>query len=149
MAEDAQKKNPLESQIERGRFRRPCDRKMESRATLGVRGESLAAHFLREKRGFALVARNWRNPDDKREEIDLVASDRGVTVFVEVKSRAANAAVPGYYAVDWRKRKALRRAANAYLRQHPAHTYRLDVVEIEFGPRDPIIRHFENIGLFG
>ena len=37
--------------------------------------------------------------------------DRDVLVFVEVKARRAGALVPGYYAVDRRKRKVLRRAA--------------------------------------
>ena len=50
----------------------------------GAEGERLAAAFLRGRLGFAVVARNWRNPRDQREEIDLVCRDGDVLVFVEV-----------------------------------------------------------------
>jgi putative endonuclease len=119
-------------------------------ALAGRNGEAKAARFLRRKSGFKLVARNWRNPRDRREEIDLIARDGAVLVFVEVKARAAGARVPGYYAVDWRKRRALRRACRAYLallRPKP-RTFRLDIVEVELAPGEPVIRHFRNIPLF-
>lgn len=123
-------------------------------AESGARGERLAEAFLR-KRGFRVVARNWRDPRDRRDEIDLVCDDGGALVFVEVKTRAAGALVPGYYAVDARKKKALRRAAAAYLRslRPPPTTFRLDVVEVVMPPgaragEAPEIRHFENVGLF-
>ena len=81
------------------------------------------------------MAANWRNPRDRREELDLVMLDRGILVFVEVKARAAGALVPGYYAVDRRKRRVLRRAVQAYvaaLRDKP-HAVRFDVVEVKDG----------------
>ena len=120
----------------------------------GGRGERLAEDFLRD-RGFRVLERNWRNPGDRRGEIDLICSDAGILVFVEVKTRAARALVPGYFAVGRRKRLALRRAAEAYLRGLPAppRTFRLDVVEVSIpggqppGPA-PEILHFENIPLF-
>ncbi len=100
-----------------------------------------------------VVARNWRNPRDRREEIDLVMRDAGVLVFVEVKARAASALVPGYHAIDRRKRKVLARAIRAYLwrlREEPA-TYRFDVVELEFPDEvsgdEVIVRHYENVPL--
>lgn len=54
----------------------------------GARGEAAAADFLRQRLGYAIVGRNWRNLRDRREEIDLVARDGEVLVFVEVKTRA-------------------------------------------------------------
>jgi len=121
-------------------------------APAGARGEALAAAWLRRQRGFTLVARNWRNPRDRRDEIDLVARDGDVLVFVEVKTRAAGALVPGYFAVDARKKRVLRRTIDAYLRQlpEPPRTFRCDVVEVAL-PADgsaPEILHFENIALF-
>jgi len=53
----------------------------------GAAGEAAAADFLRRRHGFAIVARNWRSPRDRRHEIDLVARDGDVLVFVEVKAR--------------------------------------------------------------
>lgn len=119
----------------------------------GTRGEHLAAAWLRRERDFAIVARNWRNPRDRRDEIDLVCRDRDVLVFVEVKARSAAALVPGYHAIDQRKKRVVKRAAEAYLsrlREKP-RTFRFDVVEISFAAdasTEPQVLHFENIPLF-
>lgn len=116
----------------------------------GAAGENAAADFL-VRRGFRILARNWRNPADEREEIDLVCQEGDVVVFVEVKARAANAMVLGYFAVNKRKKDILRRAALAYLRGlrvKPA-TVRLDVVEVAETPGQPSkLLHFENVPLF-
>ncbi|MBS0633371.1 MAG: YraN family protein [Verrucomicrobia bacterium] len=121
-------------------------------ADAGQRGEHAAADFLRTQRSFTIVARNWRNPRDRRDELDLVCRDGEVLVFVEVKARKAGALVPGYYAVDKRKKRVLHRAAKAYLSRlaSPPPTFRLDVVEVSL-PVDggaPEILHFENVPLF-
>ena len=120
----------------------------------GGRGEQLAADWLRRERSFVVVARNWRSPRDRRDEIDLVCRDGDALVFVEVKTRAPGALVPGYYAVDERKKRVLLRTAKAYLarlREKPP-TFRLDVVEVALpgGPAgaEPAILHFENVPLF-
>ena len=123
-------------------------------AEAGARGEQLAGEWLRRERGFVLVTQNWRSPRDRREEIDLVCRDRDVLVFVEVKARAADALVPGYYAVNVRKRRVLRRAIKSYLRQLAPRppSFRFDVVEVTLpaaGADDaPEILHFENVPLF-
>ena len=116
----------------------------------GAFGERVAGDFLADN-GFKIIARNWRSPLDRRDEIDLVCRDGEVLVFVEVKARSANALVPGYYTVDARKKKVLRRAAAAYLRQlhPPPDTFRLDVVEVTTrGDAKAEIRHFANVPLF-
>jgi len=118
-------------------------------AARGAAGERLAAGHLR-RRGLALVARNWHNPHDDREEIDLVCRDGNVLVFVEVKTRPDTARVRGFLAVDRRKKRVLRRAIHAYLAQlrHPPSAYRLDVVEVVTGDRQPPqVLHFENVPL--
>ncbi|MDR1282378.1 MAG: YraN family protein [Opitutaceae bacterium] len=117
----------------------------------GDAGERAAAGHLRRK-GYALVVRNWRNPRDRREEIDLVCDDGGVLVFVEVKARAASALVPGYHTVDRKKKAILRRACRAYLkrlRPEPAH-YRFDIVDVVTGATGEIeaVHHYENVPLF-
>ena len=122
----------------------------------GAAGELLAAEYLRRKRGFSVVVRNWRSARDRRAELDLVCRDGEVLVFVEVKTRTAGARVPGYYAVNARKKRALRRACETYLAQLAVRprTYRLDVVEVALpAPAAPAgavpeVRHFENIALF-
>jgi putative endonuclease len=119
----------------------------------GAAGERAAAEFLQRERGFVVVARNWRSPRDRRDELDLVGREGEVLVFVEVKTRAAHALVPGYDAIDARKKKALRRACATYLRALGAaqpRTFRFDVVEVatHAGGGPPEVRHFENVPLF-
>lgn len=122
-------------------------------AGAGARGEQLAAEWLRRERGFRVVERNWRSPRDRRDEIDLVCRDAEVLVFIEVKARTAGALVPGFHAVDERKRRVLRRAIKVYLaglRERPP-TFRFDVVEVSFGAEpagESAVLHFENVALF-
>ncbi len=121
----------------------------------GARGEQLAVEWLRRERGFTIIARNWRNPRDRRDEIDVVGRDAEALVFVEVKARAGGALVPGYHAIDERKKRVLRRAIEAYLahlREKP-RTFRFDVVEVSFPAAGaeaarPEVLHFENVPLF-
>lgn len=122
-------------------------------ANRGAAGERLAERYLRRERGFVRIARNWRNPLDRREEIDLVMRDGEVLVFVEVKTRSLDAKVPGFHAVDADKRRILRRGIAAYLRgmKTPPRTHRLDVVEVGW-PREgskagPKLRHIERVAL--
>ncbi len=53
------------------------------RIRLGKSGEDLACHELR-RRGYAIVARRYRT---RVGEIDIVARDGAILVFVEVKTR--------------------------------------------------------------
>jgi putative endonuclease len=101
-----------------------------------------------------LVTRNWRNPLDRREEIDLVFRDGPVLVFIEVKGRSASARVPGLFAVGPAKRSVLRRAVRAYLAglRGPSRPFRFDVVEVDVEPNAPAegwqVRHFPGVPLF-
>lgn len=120
-------------------------------AEAGARGEAAAAEFLQKRHGFTIVARNWRSPRDRRDEIDLIARDGEVLVFVEVKARSVNALVPGYHAVDRRKKRVLQRAVHAYLSglSAPPRTFRFDVVEVGLSDRlPPQCMHFANVPLF-
>lgn len=120
-----------------------------SKPGAGERGEKIAADWLRRTRGFTIVAHNWRSPRDRRDELDLVCHDGEVLVFVEVKARAPEALVPGYHAVDARKKRVLQRAARAYLAGlgEKPRTFRLDVVEVVL-TAEPEVLHFENVALF-
>ena len=119
----------------------------------GHRGEQLAAEWLRREGRYTIVVRNWRSPKDRRDEIDLVCRDGEALVFVEVKARAAGALVPGYHAIDRRKKRVLRRAIRSYLAllKEKPRTFRFDVVEVTFSGAEattPEILHFENVELF-
>lgn len=115
----------------------------------GLWGEKVAAKYLKKK-GFNIIGTRVRQYQD---EIDIVAmcpSDDGNAkrlVFVEVKTRASDLFGGGMAAVDYRKRRALCRAAIHYLRKKPKVAFRFDVVEV-IGKMDsdepPTIRHHEN-----
>jgi putative endonuclease len=120
----------------------------------GGQGEMLAQQHLREVAGLTILACNWRSPRDRRDELDLVALDGAVLVFVEVKTRTKGARVPGYYAVNARKKRVVLRAAKAYLRGLPQkpRTVRFDIVEVALSRYEstgtPEVRHFANVPLF-
>ncbi len=113
---------PLSRFADRLRFRRHAD--------VGRRGEDLAHRYLRRK-GFIVVARNWRPPQGGG-EIDLIAWENDRAVFIEVKSRLSAANSAPERDVDPEKIQALRRAARDYLRRSGTdpEKARFDVIAI-------------------
>ncbi len=76
--------------------------------------EDAAADFLR-RQGYKIAQRNFAT---SLGEIDIVAVDDGMVVFVEVKSRAREDYGPPEAAVDRRKQAKLRRMAQIFLDRH-------------------------------
>ncbi len=112
----------------------------------GVRGETYAYWYLR-RHGYVLVAKNYTSSGLKG-EIDIVGYDGSVLAFVEVKTRTAQAqpqtqtgvtrqmlaAQPRpEEAVNWEKRRNLKRMANQFLRARHVDpgSCRFDVLAIE------------------
>lgn len=104
----------------------------------GKESEAAAARFLIE-RGYRIVAQNWRH---KHLEVDIVAYDAHILVFVEVKMRASAAFGMPYEAVTTAKQEKLCRAANRYIiDQQYDGEIRFDVVSIlQFERSAPQIR---------
>ncbi|MGD0052745.1 MAG: YraN family protein [Vulcanimicrobiaceae bacterium] len=101
-----------------------------NRAQLGRTGESAAVALL-EAQGYRILGRNVRLPAG---EIDVIAREGDVVVFVEVKARASAAFGSAAGAVDARKRARLRAAAGDWLQiAAPRAQARFDVVTIERG----------------
>ena len=101
----------------------------DPRRTIGNEGEGQAEAYLRQ-RGFRILGRNVRSPLG---ELDLVADDQGVLVFVEVKRRRTGAFGGAIEAIDARKRAKLIHLAAQYLAQHRIRNRacRFDVVLIQ------------------
>lgn len=124
------------------------------RLSTGEKGERAAARYLSREQQFQILARNWRNPWNRREEIDLVCRDGEILVFVEVKTRTGDEVLEGYHAVNAAKRRILRSAGQAYLKRYApadrALSYRLDVVVVCMMPTGKVgeIAHFRNLPLF-
>jgi putative endonuclease len=81
----------------------------------GRRGEDLAHRHLR-RNGFVVVARNWRPPQGGG-EIDIIAWEHDVLVFVEVKARSSGEGSSPERDIDADKIHALQRAARDYIRR--------------------------------
>lgn len=104
----------------------------------GRRGEALAEQALRAH-GYEIIERNWRCPVG---EIDLVARDGEVIVFVEVKLRGSDAFGTPEEAVTEAKQTRLLQAGAAYLAEHGLDDVpcRIDVVAIELAPSGKVQR---------
>ncbi|GAA2187288.1 YraN family protein [Leucobacter alluvii] len=96
--------------------------------TLGARGEAIAGEYL-EGLGCRIVDRNWRN---RHGELDLVVTDHGVVVAVEVKTRSGDGYGTPLEAITARKAARLRRLLLDWVRVHqqPASGLRIDAVGI-------------------
>lgn len=115
------------------------------RQSLGKRGKSIAAEFLKNK-GYTILETNWRSPYG---EIDLVANQDGVLTFVEVKTRASKSLGPPEVSITPRKLEHMRNTAEYYMQEHPdfIHEWRVDAIAIQLraGGLPPLIVHFENV----
>jgi putative endonuclease len=87
---------------------------VDARPLTGRTGESVAeSRYVR--RGFRVVARNWRCGIG---ELDLVLARGELLVICEVKTRRGGRFGAGFDAVDARKQRKLRTLGEAFLQQH-------------------------------
>lgn len=111
----------------------------------GKWGEERAECYLK-RLGYRILGRRVRV--GRWDELDLVARDGEVLVFVEVKARKSEMYGRPSTAVDRGKRRALSRAAVRYLKalKYPRVYFRFDVVEVIGSPEsgEPIVRHIDN-----
>lgn len=114
------------------------------RRRLGELGETLAARHL-EEQGLRVAARNVRL---RVGELDIVAWDGPVLVFVEVRTRRGSRLGRPAESVDARKRSRLVSLAQAYLQLNRLSgvNCRFDVVAVEWPPgaEAPRIDHIRN-----
>lgn len=103
------------------------------RTLLGKTGEDLACRELR-RRGYEILARRYRT---RVGELDIVARDGTVLVFVEVKARATGQYGTPAEAVTPRKQQKICAMAADYLCRHQltASPCRFDVVTVAVGER--------------
>ena len=115
----------------------------DPRHQFGQASEMQAEQFLVAK-GYRILDRNVRT---RLGELDLVADDHGVVVFVEVKGRTTDAFGGALLAVDHRKRVKLTKLATQYLAQRhwSDKGCRFDVVLVQGRPSDQgRIEHLQN-----
>jgi len=100
------------------------------RLGLGAEGERVAKAYLQTK-GFRILHENYSTPLG---EIDLIAKEGGVVVFVEVKARTSGEFGPPQASVTLAKQRQIVKVARLYLqRERLAEVAcRFDVVAVMF-----------------
>ncbi len=117
--------------------------KQDNRNT-GFFGEDLAAKFL-QKKGFGILERNFSN---KFGEIDIIAKDKEIYVFVEVKSKKGTDIGLPEEMINAYKLQKIRRMAEVYM-SGKSLPCRIDVVAIILSEdNEPqSLNHYENVYL--
>lgn len=109
---------------------------------LGRSGEKIASDFLKSN-GYKILSKNYRS---KLGEIDIIAQDRKVICFIEVKTRASDKFGLPSEAVIGPKQRQISRVALAYLKEKGLFDKkaRFDVVSIIDAQNSPKVTLIKN-----
>ncbi|NVL89942.1 MAG: YraN family protein [Desulfobacterales bacterium] len=114
----------------------------DERRHTGESGETLAIKFLK-KHGYKIIEQNYRC---KLGEIDIIARNGRVLVFIEVKARRTDRFGEPKWAVTPRKQRKISMVALEYLKKTKQmdKKARFDVVAIRLLPGGPDIEVIKN-----
>ncbi len=113
------------------------------RRFLGQNGEKLAQTHIK-KLGYKILTTNYRI---RNGEVDIIAKDNDVLVFLEVKSRKSTSCGTPLSSITWRKQKKISGVALEYiLRNNLVDTdARFDVISVTWdSTHSPRIEHIQN-----
>jgi putative endonuclease len=115
---------------------------LNKRQQFGKESESLAARHLK-KNGYKILERNYRN---ELGEIDIIAKEKGVLVFVEVKAGKTPFYGNPKWAVTPKKQRKISMVALYYLKTtKQIHVKaRFDVVAVSLTNENPRIEIIKN-----
>lgn len=115
---------------------------MSKNREIGITGENLACNFLLDK-GYFILERNFRT---KSGEIDIIARNNNIIIFVEVKTRSNNNYGFPYESVNYRKQQKIIRVAQNYINFKRLHDnqFRFDIIEVFFKMGNNKINHIRN-----
>ena len=96
-----------------------------------------------KKRGYRILQQNYRN---RLGEIDIIAKEKNVIVFIEVKAKRSNFFGHPKYAVTPKKQKKISMVALSYLKQtkQMQTSARFDVVTVQFSHQNCEIELIKN-----
>lgn len=117
---------------------------MAAHNELGKWGEAVAAVFLRSKE-YLILEQDWKSG---HRDIDLIAKDADVVVFVEVKTRRNRQFTEPTDAINYKKMQNLKRAINHYIKYHHIdNDIRFDIISIVGSPETgtPEIEHIIDV----
>jgi putative endonuclease len=114
---------------------------MKHNQRIGKWGEEAVAAYL-AGRGYEIVARNARTPYG---EIDIIAKQAEITIFVEVKTLTSSRDFFPEQNVTTRKQAHMLACAEYYAAENAIDHWQIDVVAVE-GKQgtEPKITHFES-----
>ncbi|HRH65066.1 MAG TPA: YraN family protein [Bacteroidia bacterium] len=105
---------------------------------LGKKGELLACEYLRKK-GYLIHRQNYTFD---RAEVDIVAEDQGMLVFVEVKTRISAFLSDPSLLVPIKKQKQVIKAADEFVKQvFPEKEGRFDILIVITNEQYTSIEH--------
>ena len=115
--------------------------------SFGDQGEEVAAQYL-EKHGCRILERQFRT---KVGEIDIIAEEDGVLLFVEVKTRRPTCFGEPAQAVGYAKQQRIFRTAFLYLQKRglEERACRFDIIEVLVTGGSQTVRRYENAFEFG
>lgn len=101
---------------------------MSNNIEKGKKGESIAKDYLISK-GYRILETNYRN---KIGEIDIIALDKDILVFIEVKTRTSIKFGYPYEAVNKRKQNKIINCSYIYVQFHKLMNCQLryDIIEV-------------------
>lgn len=111
---------------------------MTEKRKIGVAGEDFAAEVLKSQ-GYYILRRNFSCPYG---EVDIVAINKGVISFVEVKTRTTTTYGEPSEAVDFRKQRHIRNAARYFLSR-----YKREYAAVDFQVMEVTANHIKNLEL--
>lgn len=114
---------------------------MKHNQKVGQWGEERAVAYLIQ-RGYGVVSRNARTPYG---EIDIIANQGDITIFIEVKTLTSSKNFFPEQNVTSRKREHMLACAEYYAAENAIDHWQIDVIAVE-GKQglEPKITHFEN-----
>jgi putative endonuclease len=97
---------------------------------LGIFGEDTACEFLK-KQGYRIIERNYKC---KLGELDIIAKEKGVISFVEVKTLTAGKMETPLDTINLKKQRHIQQSALYYLNKEKMQNVdcRFDVVAIKY-----------------
>lgn len=118
---------------------------MKNRKNLGKIGEEITIQYLKEL-GYQILVLNFRC---KLGEIDIIAEDKKVVVFIEVRTRTSTVFGPAYNSVTYPKQQQIKKVALYYIsKNNLVNTqFRFDVIGIHLSGKKnekPRIDHIQN-----
>lgn len=95
----------------------------------GKKGEDIAVSYLK-KQGYKIIERNYKT---KLGEIDIIASDKGVVAFIEVRSNNSGKFGSPLETINRDKELKITRPALMYIKRHKLEDSpcRFDIVSVK------------------